>query len=251
MGIRARIKDAVNYGLSPMRLELRRVVDDRPSHRFTPAEPDKFNWLREAGIRTVIDVGANTGEFACNILDIMPSVSIYSFEPLAKCHEALERRMKGISTFRAFKFGLGDRDEIVVIYHNEFSPSSSILPMSDLHRASFPFTTKSEKEVVSIRPLDSVAAELDLRHNLLVKIDVQGFEGRVIAGGMETIKMATHVIVETSFAELYQGQPLFDHVYQQLKELGFCYSGALDQLLSPVDGRILQADALFIRSSTP
>jgi hypothetical protein len=54
--------------------------------------------------------------------------------------------------------------------------------------------------------------------------------------------------VETNFELLYESQSLFDDIYSTLRDMGFTFHGTIGQLLSPVDGRILQADSLFLRS---
>jgi Methyltransferase FkbM domain len=93
-----------------------------------------------------------------------------------------------------------------------------------------------------------VTGDLDLAENILIKIDVQGFEDRVIAGGLKTIQMAKLLIVETSFESLYDDQPLFDTIYEMLKRMGLTYHGNFNQFLNPIDGNILQADGIFIKS---
>lgn len=78
---------------------------------------------------------------------------------------------------------------------------------------------------------------------------MQGYETKVILGGKQTISRAAIVIAETSFQELYEGQPLFNEVYEMLKDLGLRYAGSLGpQLMNPTDGSALQADSLFINS---
>jgi hypothetical protein len=77
---------------------------------------------------------------------------------------------------------------------------------------------------------------------------VQGFEDKVIAGGPETIRKAKAIIIEVSFRELYEGQPLFEEIFELLSDKGFKFMGNLYQLLSPIDGAPLQADALFVRT---
>jgi len=131
---------------------------------------------------------------------------------------------------------------------NHFTPSSSILPMARKHRQEFPFTTNSEAVSVEVRRLDDVASRLSLEDNVLIRIDVQGFEDRVIRGGEHTISKAMMVIIEVSFVQLYEGQPLFANLYDSLRRLGFCYRGSMGQLLSPTNGEPLQADAIFIRT---
>jgi hypothetical protein len=95
--------------------------------------------------------------------------------------------------------------------------------------------------------LDDLAPQLELRDPLFIKIDVQGYEDEVLAGGEQTIRRAAVVLVETSFETLYEDQPLFDEVYRTLTGWGFRYAGSLDQICSPQDRRPLQADSLFVR----
>jgi hypothetical protein len=120
--------------------------------------------------------------------------------------------------------------------------------MSDLHKLSFTFALGEETEIIQVRRLSDVAQELNLRDPLLLKLDVQGFEDKVIIGGEDVVARAKIVIVEVSFQSLFEGGPLFDDVYRILKTRGFTYNGNFDQLLSPEDGRPLQADAIFTRA---
>ena len=61
------------------------------------------------------------------------------------------------------------------------------------------------------------------------------------------VARAKIIIIEVSFQPLYEGGPLFGDIYPLLKEHGFTYNGNFEQLLSPKDGRILPADAIFGR----
>jgi hypothetical protein len=74
---------------------------------------------------------------------------------------------------------------------------------------------------------------------------VQGYEAKVIAGGEDVVACAKIIIVEVSFQRLYEGGPLFDDIYRILKDRGFNYAGNFEQLYSPKNGRVLQADAIF------
>jgi hypothetical protein len=50
--------------------------------RFEPVEspPREFIWISSLGINTVIDIGANIGQFAMKIHGVVPNASIFSFE---------------------------------------------------------------------------------------------------------------------------------------------------------------------------
>src|SRR5215210_6055648 len=70
--------------------------------------------LRSLEIRTFIDVGANTGQFATEAARWFPGVRLYSFEPIRSAFETLQHRtFPGVKSFKAFNFALGDADEEV------------------------------------------------------------------------------------------------------------------------------------------
>jgi FkbM family methyltransferase len=187
------------------------------------------------------------GEFAQRIRSILPDVEIVCFEPLREPFLELSRRFAGQPNFRAVQCALGEKAAQCEFHHNEYAPSSSLLPMTDLHKRSFTFAVKEKAEIIEVRRLSDVIRELNLGDPLLLKLDVQGFEDKVIIGGEDVVERAKIIIVEVSFLPLYKGGPLFDDIYQILKTRGFIYNGNFDQLLSPQDGRPLQADAIFSR----
>ena len=119
--------------------------------------------------------------------------------------------------------------------------------MASLHKEAFEFAVKTKPEKIEVRRLSDVAKELKLRDPVLLKLDVQGFEDKVIKGGEDVVARAKIIIVEVSFQTLYQGGPLFDDIYRLLIARGFTYQGNFEQLVSPTDRQVLQADAIFCR----
>ena len=121
--------------------------------------------------------------------------------------------------------------------------------MQELHKRNFPFTAGQSKETVKIRRLDDCAKELTIENEILVKLDVQGAEDKVIGGGRSLIQRAKVLIVETSMDSLYEGQPLFADIFKLLDGLGLRYKGALSQAFSTLDGSVLYADSVFVRDA--
>ena len=217
--------------------------------RVNPADGN-YGWLAPYRIGTIIDIGANEGQFAREFHGILPKATIYSFEPLEDCCDTLRRTMRDVANFRAFPYALGDRDASVEMHRSEYSPSSSLLPMGQLHKDLYPHTRTTHAETVTVRTLDGVMADLEVAGGLLVKLDVQGTEDKVILGGRETFARAGVVVTETSFQELYEGQSLFGTVHDLLSGMGFQYAGVLGpQRKNPADGSVLQADAIFVNPS--
>lgn len=232
------------YTDDPAQLAMRRYY-------FIPQMYAAFKqpWLQALGIATVIDVGASVGDFAFTVRPLLPQAQIYSFEPLPDCYAAIQRHMSAAARFQAFNLALGDRSGELTFYRSSHAPSSSFLPMADAHKDAFPATAGAQPVMVKVARLDTVADQLAIVDPLLVKIDVQGYEGHVLAGGEQTIRRAALVIIETSFRPLYEGQPLFADVYRILTGWGFTYAGALAQLPHPKNGYLVQEDSLFINRS--
>ncbi|HSR06546.1 MAG TPA: FkbM family methyltransferase, partial [Bryobacteraceae bacterium] len=139
---------------------------------------------------------------------ILPAVTIHSFEPLPDVYRELQRLAERDALMFVHQTALGDADGETEMHENVFSPSSSILPMTPAHTNAFPGTACTRSVRVPVTRLDTWASTRELPEPILVKLDVQGYEDRVVAGGEATLRRVRALIVETSFRELYQGQLL-------------------------------------------
>ena len=219
-----------------------------PSTFQTPSyEGLKSDWFTSLKIDTVLDIGANVGQFSQTISLIIPDAKIYAFEPIPNCFESLKESFISNSNVVAFNLGLGDESGKILFEENNISVCSSFLKMADSHKEAFAFTNISKSIDVEIVRLDDVVEKIDIGNALLVKIDVQGYEDKVIKGGYQTIKMAKIIIIETSFVPLYEKQPLFHDIYVQLIDMEFSFFGFLDDMSDPKTGKILQGDAIFMK----
>lgn len=240
-------KSVIQSCLRPLGVQLHRIPKQEEINEI---ERIKTLWLRKRGIKTILDIGANTGQFAMQIHKMFPEAIIYSFEPIKECYEELLRNFAEVPKFSAFNLALGNQLGEVEIYKNEYSPSSSLLPMAELHKTSFPYTRNETLEKIKLMKLDDIISQLTIIQPMLIKMDVQGFEDKVIEGGINTFSQANIVITELSVEELYKEQKLFDDIYTMLKKLGFQYQGNYEQLYNLEDGRVLQMDGIFIRNKT-
>lgn len=202
-----------------------------------------------ANIGTILDIGANEGQFAKEVFENSPSTKVYSFEPIKSCFEALTNDLKSHGdSFKAFNIGLGDKNSEMTINKSDFSPSSSLLRTAPAMKAIYPKSVAARPEKITIKRMDDVLADLKIEGNLAIKMDVQGFEDRVILGGQKTISIAKMLIIETSYVELYEGQPLFDDIYEAVKKLGFSYYGNKGCHYDK-NGRLIFEDSVFIKGA--
>lgn len=225
----------VNRLLAPIGLQVRRLREPR--------------YFGELGIQTVLDVGANTGQFARRIRSQLPGAVIHCFEPLPKTLQLLRKASRKDQRIYFHAIALGDSEGEAEMFENAFTPSSSLLAMTQAHVRAFPFSGASRTVRVPVARLDTWAGSHELREPLLIKLDVQGYEDRVLRGGVRTMARACALIVEMSFQELYRDQLLFDGMYTLLRNLGFQCVGFENVLLDPSSGATLQVDAIFLRRS--
>ncbi len=175
-----------------------------------------------------------------------PTAQILSFEPLHDTFDLLVQRMHNDKRFQAYNVALGEATAESVIHRSESNPSSSLLPMGDLHKKLYPKSATHTDEPVLIRELDEVLKDAKLEKPVLIKIDVQGFEGSVIKGGQNILRQADIILVENSFTTLYEGQPLFADIHDLLKNLGFSYRGRSETHYNPNTKEPIYEDSVFI-----
>lgn len=205
--------------------------------------------LKHHDIKTVLDIGANDGHWSQEMRALLPKARIYAFEPLRDCFDRAQERLSNDKNFHAFNVGLGDTDTITHIERSSFHPSSSLLRMSPLHKELYPKSANSKRESITLRRLDSFGRELELMPGILIKMDVQGFEDRVIGGGRTVFAKASVVIAETAFIALYENQPLFGDIHDLMRSLGFTYRGNCGEHFSSKTGERIYEDSVFVRKN--
>jgi FkbM family methyltransferase len=222
----------------------------RERERAARSSGDKWRWLDTLDVGTLVDVGANVGQFARGFLQQRPGSLVYSFEPLEDCFHELQKGMAGVPGFTAFNVALGDSEGEVDFYRSKSSASSSLLPMGTAHKELFPFTSEITSEKVTLRTLDSFFGSITIRGGLLIKIDVQGAEARVLGGGRRLLDRADAVVAEVGYFSLYDGQATIGTISGALAEHGLTFMGFVDQYVRPSDSLPVYGDVLFVRPSS-
>jgi FkbM family methyltransferase len=201
-------------------------------------------------IRAVIDIGANDGGSAKRFVKAFPGCQVYCFEPLPGPFGKLSRwaeRQKG--RVKVFNLALGEKEgEQPIFVTVNYDPASSLLKSTQACHGLYPFTREQKPLVVRIETLDSVIAHLrePLLPELLIKVDTQGYDNRVIKGGLQTFRKAGACIIEMCLDTLYEQQASFDELMGLLKNAGFHYAGSLEQSYAD-DGHVIFVDGVFLK----
>jgi FkbM family methyltransferase len=194
--------------------------------------------------QTVIDVGANVGQFAVACSKLFAGASVHSFEPLPACVSTLKRNVEKLCV-RVYPVALGERIGEVTFHVNSHSHSSSILALGERHRSAFPDAVETHTIKVPVTTLDSALERSSLPGPVLLKLDVQGYEPNVLEGAAETLKKVDYVLLEASFRPLYEGEKTFMQIAGMMECLGFELLRPIAWLEDPHSGEILQIDVLF------
>ncbi len=135
----------------------------------------------------VLDIGANIGLHTILLAKITGnSGQVHAFEPIPSIYTQLEKSIEknNIKNIRVEKFALGEKQEELDININLGCVASSSILDKDVSN----MTTNIK---IQVKALDS----LNLQKVDFIKLDVEGYEWNVIAGGMNTIKRYKPTII--------------------------------------------------------
>jgi FkbM family methyltransferase len=229
---------------------VRRIgLDVNRFHPATSGDACLIAMLRHHDINLILDVGANTGQFAKLLRELGYRRRIVSFEPLTAAHRKLVAAAQRDPLWEvAERVAIGNEAGEIEINIAGNSVSSSGLDMLDSHASAAPESQYVGRETVQVRTLDDMAApHVTAASKLFVKIDTQGFEGRVLQGARKVLQAAVGLQLELSLVPLYKGQRSGEELYSDLKEAGFRLWSVTPAFVEAVSGRLLQVDATFFR----
>jgi FkbM family methyltransferase len=240
MNARSEIRRTLRYLLGRQGFELRRV---HPSD--CDLDTMTMRLLEQATV--VLDVGANHGGFVDYLRGQGYEGRVVSFEPLPDPYATLERRTDGNRRWQAVQVALSSTAGPATMRRSGKSDvTSSLLTATPALTRAYPGAKVSDEVPVMVSTLDAQAAMLlDSDARPFVKIDAQGSEMRVFEGAQGTLGRTVGVLVELSFVELYEGQPLFGEVVEWLADRDLILVALAPAFHDIQTRQLLQVDALF------
>ena len=204
--------------------------------------------LEHLGTRTVIDVGANEGQYAREVRTGGFTGTIVSIEPVASVFERLVEASAGDAQWSCVRAAITERPGDVEINVAELTVFSSILNPRERALEIDGRARASSTETTPGLTLDEFRRNLAVDGPLAVKIDVQGFEQHVLAGADETLREAVAVEIELPFVPVYEGEPsllvLLDDLYGRGFRLGLVENVFPDART----GIYMNMNGLFVRA---
>jgi len=205
--------------------------------------------MRSREITTVVDIGANAGQYGLLLRRLGYTNRIISYEPLPEAFARLSATARADPSWAVSQKAVGSAHGEVVMQIARNSVSSSILEMSPIHVKAAPDSRVVGTIAVNCISLDEILSDMD-GESVMVKIDTQGYEQSVLASGMNSIKLVSLFEIETSFVELYYGQALFREIDAFMNKAGFKLSSLEEGFFDESSGELLQCDAIYSRLSS-
>ena len=200
--------------------------------------------VSQLSFSTLVDIGANKGQFSLMVRAHRPEAYIIAFEPMQPAAERFRALFHKDERVILHECAIGPIEGETKMYISQRDDSSSLLPITERQVIQFPGTGLERIEKIKVCRLENRLAREELTPPVLLKIDVQGYELESLKGCAELLDLIDIIIVECSFVELYEGQALAYQVIDYLHGKGFRLSGIYN-LSSDKSGLPVQADFLF------
>lgn len=202
-------------------------------------------YLNELQINSVIDVGANVGQFGIDIRRHGFKGLIVSYEPVQETFKTLTRTIQKHQPWKTFQLGMGAAEsELSINVSGNSGLSSSILEMKSLHQENFPDSLTVASERISVSTIDRQLEILGLPpKDVMLKLDVQGFEAEVLKGASQSLPEIPLCFMEVSIIPLYEGEISLLPILNELSRFGH---EVIDVFrgIKATDGQLLQLDIL-------
>jgi FkbM family methyltransferase len=199
-------------------------------------------------IDTVIDVGANEGQFIDFLrLQIGFTGRILSFEPVSDLFAALSRKAASDPLLSVFPYALGEAEGEAEINVAALSVFSSFL---EPRNAVAQFVSENKpvrRETVQVRRLDDVVPpDIKLAHTYL-KLDTQGYDLAVAHGGPRSLGAIPALQTEVSMVPIYENMPSFVDALTFFGRHGFAVSD-FHVVTQDEHLRAIEFDCIMVRS---
>ncbi|MCP4589392.1 MAG: FkbM family methyltransferase [bacterium] len=151
--------------------------------------------LEPLGIRCVLDVGANVGDWAMLAGECLPCAAIHCFEIIPDTAAQLQRRTTSISRITVNDFGLSNQPGEVRMRF--FPEVSSIATMTE-----YPHEFEHVHVTGQVRTGDAYLDEQGIERVDFLKLDVEGAESLVLSGFERAFREKRIEVVQFEYGQV-------------------------------------------------
>ena len=163
---------------------------------------------------TVVDVGANVGEFTNQLSKVFPQCEFVMVEANPYCEPYLKE--------------VGKPYELVALSNQEgqkglfIEKQNNIGTGASLYKENTQWYSEGMYDIINV-PLSTLDVKnyFGTRNIDLLKLDVQGSELDILNGGTQTLERTDYILIETSLTYYNQNAPLIDEIVDKMLSTNF------------------------------
>lgn len=188
--------------------------------------------------RTILDIGANVGQFHKECKRVFPESYIFSIEATDECEPYLK-------TFtNNYSISLLSREKNIYDFYT--TTKNKISTGNSIYKELTTFFDDSSTVVVQKLgiPLDELVPNFVFD---LIKLDTQGSELDILHGGVNLLSNTKAILIEVSLEQYNAGSPLKNEVNLFLETHGFTSVEKIEDIFHPINGNLIQETLLYLR----
>lgn len=246
-------RGAIASGAAPKPTWVQRYIDEFGEDRMDdvirsgldPAMHRALSHLAKNGFapRTIADIGAAKGYWSLGAGSIFTESAFYMFDPLQESEASLKEASSRHERYHYELCALGDVVGTQQINVTADCDGSSLLEYYE--------DNGTAKAVIRVETLDGYVSDGKMPQPDLIKIDVQGFEMKVIDGGEQVLSNAEVVIIEANLFRFMPECPLAHEVIARMAALGFQLYDLAGELRRPYQNDLGQLDLVLVKTGSP
>lgn len=202
-------------------------------------------------VETVLDVGANEGQYARMIRRTGFPGRIVSVEPNPHVFARLNRLVQQDDHWEAVECALGESAGSATLSAYDNDQLSSLHAITPWAREHWNFGVMQEVKV-AVEVLEQFAGQHGITpRGTLLKLDTQGHDLSILRSGPDFVRKVEGLQLEMPVTNLYEDAPSFADVLGEVVDLGFRPLGFYPvQREQPAAVLPIEFDGLFVRSSS-
>jgi len=193
--------------------------------------------------KTIIDVGAYTGDWTSTVINIFPDAKFILFEaqPDKKPHlENIKNQYPDKVNYHISLLGSEEKESVPYFL---METGSSVMEEN----------TDFSRELIQLpmHTLDKLIKLETPKQPCFLKRDVQGYEIEILKGAQTLLSNVDIVLLEVSILEYNKGAPLIADILNFMNDAGFSTFDITELKRTPGEHILFQADLFFCRHDHP
>jgi FkbM family methyltransferase len=186
-----------------------------------------FKFFKKKKLKIIFDVGSYKGKFVDIFVNENKNSKFYLFEPMQESFFYLKKKFKNKKNICIINKGICDKNMVLALNVNVTSNASTF---SELNNNAFFCKLRKfllgeqklvkKKEICKLISLDEFVKKNNVKYIDLLKIDVEGFELKVLKGAKNILKNTEYILIEITFSNIFKNYD-YQKIDNFLKQIGF------------------------------